>query len=206
MKPERENNFVELLDRLLNKGLVLNADLIISVAGVPLIGISLKAALASIETMLEYGMMEAWDKSTREWYADHYMKNEIPIIQDETIIYRTFGSIWHGQGIIHTWKPGFWYLTNKRLLLWRKEPAEMLFEAPLEKIEGLVISREVHFKKEREEIYLQFDGKGARIHVSNTREFKEALESVGVLEKEFSIPCERVPLPEGGNPEKVLIA
>ncbi len=69
MKPERENTFVELLDRLLNKGLVLNADVIISVAGVPLIGISLKAAIASIETMLDYGMMEAWDKSTREWYA-----------------------------------------------------------------------------------------------------------------------------------------
>ncbi len=206
MKPERENNFVELLDRLLNKGIILNADVIISVAGVPLIGISLKAALASIETMLDYGMMEAWDQSTREWYANHCIKNEIPIIQDETIIYRTFGSIWHSQGIIHTWKPGFWYLTNKRLLLWRKEPDEMLFEVPLEKIEGLVISREVHFQKEREEIYLQFDGKGARIHVSNTREFKEALESVGVLEKEFSIPCEGVPLPMGGNPEKVLIA
>ena len=206
MKPERENTLVDLLDRLLNKGIILNADLIISVAGVPLIGINLKAALASIETMLDYGMMEAWDQSTREWYANHCMKNEVPIIQDETIIYRTFGSIWHSQGIIHTWRPSFWYLTNKRLLLWRKEPAEMLFEVPLEKIEGLVISREVHFQKEREEIYLQFDGKGARIHVSNTREFKEALESVGVLEKEFSIPCGRVPLPVGENPEKVLIA
>jgi hypothetical protein len=197
MKPERENDLVDLLDRLLNKGIILNADLIISVGGVPLIGISLKAALASIETMLDYGMMEAWDKGTREWYANHYMKKEIQFTQDETIIYRTFGSICHSQGIIHTWKPGFWYLTNKRLLLWRKEPAEMLFEAPLKKIEGLVISREIHFKKEREEIYLQIDGKVARIHILNTKEFKEALESVGVLEKEFSIPCECVPLPEG---------
>ncbi len=67
MRPERENNLVDLLDRLLNKGIILNADLIISVAGVPLIGINLKAALASIETMLDYGMMEAWDESTREW-------------------------------------------------------------------------------------------------------------------------------------------
>jgi hypothetical protein len=207
MKPERENDLVDLLDRLLNKGLVLNADLIISVAGVPLIGISLKAALASIETMLDYGMMEAWDQSTREWYANHCMKNEIPIIQDETIIYRTFGSIWHSQGIIHTWRPGFWYLTNKRLLLWRKEPAEMLFEAPLEKIEGIVIGRDIRFKKEREEIYLQFDGKVAQIHVSNTRGFKEALERAAgrPLEKEFSIPCERIPLPVA-KPEKVLIA
>src|SRR5665648_1090897 len=59
---------VDLLDRLLDKGMILNADLIISVAGVPLIGISLKAALASIETMLDYGMMEAWDQSIRDWY------------------------------------------------------------------------------------------------------------------------------------------
>ncbi len=69
MKPERENGFVDLLDRCLNKGIILNADVIISVAGVPLIGISLKAAIASIETMLDYGMMEAWDKSMREQYA-----------------------------------------------------------------------------------------------------------------------------------------
>ena len=60
---------MDLLDRLLDKGTILNADLIISVAGVPLIGISLKAALASIETMLDYGMMEAWDQSIRDWYT-----------------------------------------------------------------------------------------------------------------------------------------
>lgn len=202
MKPERENNLVDLLDRLLNKGIILNADLIISVAGVPLIGINLKAALASIETMLDYGMMEAWDESTREWYKKELTNKKLPLLEGETIFQRTFGYIWYSQGIIQTWRPGFWYLTNTRLFLWREE---MLFEVPLEKIEGLVISREVHFQKEREEIYLQFDGKVARIHVSNTREFKEALESVGVLEKEFSIPCERVPLPVA-KPEKVLIA
>jgi hypothetical protein len=204
MKPERENDLVDLLDRLLNKGIILNADIIISVAGVPLIGVNLKAALASIETMLDYGMMEAWDQSTREWYAKEFAKKAtVPLTEGEDIFLRTFGSIWHSQGIIHAWRPGFWYLTNKRLLLWRKEPAEMLFEVPLKGIEGLMVSREIHLKKEREEIYLRFDcGEVARIHVSNTTEFKEALESVGVLEKEFSIPCERVPLPEG---EKIVL-
>jgi len=184
MKPERENNFVELLDRLLNKGLILNADVIISVAGVPLIGISLKAALASIETMLDYGMMEAWDKSTREWYAAHYMKNEAPITQDETIIYSTFGSIWHSQGIIHTWRPGFWYLTNKRLLLWRE--GEMLFEVPLEKIEALIVNTETRFKKEREVLVLKFGSEVARIHILDVVEFKEAVEKAAArnLEKE----------------------
>lgn len=55
----------DLLDRLLDKGLVIQADVIISVAGIPLIGINLRAALAGIETMLQYGVMEEWDKEVR---------------------------------------------------------------------------------------------------------------------------------------------
>ena len=69
MEPERESCLVEVLDRLLNKGVMLNADLIISVAGIPMIGVNLRAVLASMETMLDYGMMEDCDKATREWYA-----------------------------------------------------------------------------------------------------------------------------------------
>jgi hypothetical protein len=60
---------VEVLDRMLNKGVVLNADLIITVAGIPMIGVNLKAVLASMETMLDYGMMEDCDEAIREWYA-----------------------------------------------------------------------------------------------------------------------------------------
>lgn len=56
---------VDLLDRVLDKGLIIHADIIISVAGVPLIGVNLKAALAGMETMLDYGMMEDWDKAQR---------------------------------------------------------------------------------------------------------------------------------------------
>lgn len=71
MKPTRDDALVDLLDRLLDKGALLTVDVIISVGGVPLIGLSLKAALASMETMLDYGMMEAWDSQTREWYSSH---------------------------------------------------------------------------------------------------------------------------------------
>jgi len=84
VEPERENDLVDLLDRILNKGLVINADLIISVAGVPLIGVSLKAALASVETMLEYGMMEAWDQSTREWYSKEKAAKAAVLAQSRT--------------------------------------------------------------------------------------------------------------------------
>lgn len=67
MEPTRETHatFVDLLDRVLDKGLIIHADVIISVAGIPLIGVNLKAALAGMETMLEYGMMEDWDKAQR---------------------------------------------------------------------------------------------------------------------------------------------
>jgi len=53
---------VELLDRTLKKGVILNADLVVTVADVPLLAVNLKVALASVETMLKYGMMEDWLK------------------------------------------------------------------------------------------------------------------------------------------------
>lgn len=67
MEPTRNSQatLVDLLDRILDKGLVIHADLIISVAGVPLLGVNLRAALAGMETMLEYGMMREWDGEIR---------------------------------------------------------------------------------------------------------------------------------------------
>lgn len=185
MKPERENNFVDLLDRLLNKGIILNADLIISVAGVPLIGINLKAALASIETMLDYGMMEAWDKSTREWYAKELAnKTSALLMEGENIVLRISGSIWHSQGIIQEWRQGFWYLTNKRLFLWREE---MLFETSIDRIGALTVKAETHFKAERSVLILHCGGEAARIYVSDIMGFKEAIEKAATkrLEKEI---------------------
>lgn len=59
MEPTRAGRatLVDLLDRVLDKGLILDADLIISLAGVPLIAVSLRAAIAGVETMAKYEMM-----------------------------------------------------------------------------------------------------------------------------------------------------
>lgn len=67
MKPirERDVTFTDLLDRVLDKGLVIRADIIISLAGIPMLGINLGAAIAGMETMLRYGIMEEWDKEIR---------------------------------------------------------------------------------------------------------------------------------------------
>lgn len=56
---------VELIDRTLNKGVILNADLVITVADVPLLAANLKLALAGVETMLKYGVMSDWLGATR---------------------------------------------------------------------------------------------------------------------------------------------
>ena len=173
----RECDINDILQKLLDKGLVLDADLIITVAGVPLLGVNLKAAIAGMETMLEYGMMEAWDERTREWYEKEYPKKvAVPLATNEEIITKAFGSVWSNQGIVSTWKPGIWYLTSNRLFLWRKEPTEIVFEAPLDKIEGLMVQKETHFKTERDELYLQFtSGEVGRVYVSEIGEFKEAI-------------------------------
>jgi hypothetical protein len=62
---DTQTTLVDLLDRILDKGLIIDADLIIQVAGIPLIGIKLKAAIAGMETMLRYGIWEDWDAAQR---------------------------------------------------------------------------------------------------------------------------------------------
>ena len=46
----------EAIDKILDKGLVINADIAVSVSGVELLGIKIRAALASFETAARYGL------------------------------------------------------------------------------------------------------------------------------------------------------
>jgi hypothetical protein len=48
---EREVSLLELLDRILDKGVVIAGDLVISVADIDLIYLGLKVILTSVETM-----------------------------------------------------------------------------------------------------------------------------------------------------------
>lgn len=90
MEPVREwksrATLVDLLDRVFDKGVVINADIIISVAGVPLIGVNLRAALAGVETMLKYGMLQDIDAKTRMWEAQHRKNKEVPLLGGEEIV------------------------------------------------------------------------------------------------------------------------
>ncbi len=182
MRPTRECTLVDLLDKILDKGVLINADVIISVAGVPLIGLNLRAALAGMETMLDYGMMEAWDKSIREYYAKEFAKKQVPLAPGEEVVLQTFGSHWYSEGIYHAWRHGYLYLTNKRLFLFRKEPApEVLFEAQLGKIGGLAIRKGMHVGRERDELHLSLNGGGiARLYTEDLMELMKAMGKIGV--------------------------
>lgn len=57
---------VDLVDVLLEKGVILQADVVISVAEVPLIGVNLQAAIAGMATMTEHGFFEEWDREIRD--------------------------------------------------------------------------------------------------------------------------------------------
>ncbi|MWV39689.1 gas vesicle protein [Natrialba sp. INN-245] len=66
MKPRKDDEaLVDVLDVLLRDGAILRADVIVSVADVPLVGIKLTAAIAGMKTMTEYGLFEEWDVERR---------------------------------------------------------------------------------------------------------------------------------------------
>ncbi|RQG89860.1 gas vesicle protein [Natrarchaeobius halalkaliphilus] len=66
MRPRKDDEaLVDVLDVVLRDGAILRADVIVSIADIPLVGIKLTAAIAGMETMTEYGLFEEWDVERR---------------------------------------------------------------------------------------------------------------------------------------------
>ena len=129
---------VDLLDRLLEKGLVIRADLIISLAGIPLIGVSLHAAIAGMETMLEYGMMTDWDANTRAFEREQRTSAEASLLrQDEKLLLKMLGFHHHSEGIYRAWRPGTICLTEGRLLVHSRAFGQALVDLSLEAITSM---------------------------------------------------------------------
>lgn len=175
MEPTRETNatLADLLDRVLEKGLIINADIIISVSGIPLIGVNLKAALAGMETMLKYGMMKDWDQAQRTIARAEQIK--LPLLSGEEVILKTFGSVYYEEGIYQAWRASQIYLTNKRLCMFRKEPKEMLFETRINEIKNVV-------NGESEQVSIALNNGGTvKLHSKNAEELKNAIQkSMGI--------------------------
>ncbi|MFH5798807.1 gas vesicle protein GvpJ [Haladaptatus sp. CMAA 1911] len=51
-----QSDLAEMLELLLDKGVVINADIVVTVGETELLGVKLRAALASFETAAQYGL------------------------------------------------------------------------------------------------------------------------------------------------------
>lgn len=56
---------IDLLDRILDRGVVVDADIIVSLAGIPLVGLKLRLAVAGVETMIQYGLLASLEERLR---------------------------------------------------------------------------------------------------------------------------------------------
>lgn len=82
MQPQKsgEGTLTHVIETLLDKGLVINADITVSVAGVELLGIRIRAALASLETAARYGLEfpSGTDRETVAWQNAIEQKETCP--------------------------------------------------------------------------------------------------------------------------------
>jgi hypothetical protein len=135
----------DLLERLLDKGVILSLDLVIGVAGIPLIGVNLRAAIASLETMLEYGLMEAMDKDMRTNALREAQRKKVALADGERQVGEWYGSQWFSRGIVRSWRSGRLILTNRRFILYRPMPPAILWQTPLAKLEGCLLLERTDF-------------------------------------------------------------
>jgi hypothetical protein len=194
MEPSRDRHatLVDLLDRIMDKGLVLNADLIISVAGVPLLGVNLKAALAGMETMLKYGVMQDWDEKTRAWESEHRKKTLSFLSENEYVELKVYGSYDYNKGICQVWKPGYFYLTNKKLVHYRQDFEEVTFQIDLEEINAWTVKEEKHFVSDKKKQIMSLLDKEEQVHRISSEYINQLDEALSQRIKEKGLSLDKV--------------
>ncbi len=136
MRPARTGKATldDLIDRILDKGVVVNLDIVIGIADIPLIGISLRAAVAAIETMMDYGMMNVWDERIRA-YAREALQDKKPSLEPgERAVFETRGSWLYSDGIYEAWRSVWVLVTDRRLVLYTRHPVNVAWQAALQDI------------------------------------------------------------------------
>ena len=181
MKPIRETQvtLVDLLDRVLEKGVVIQADLIVSVAGIPLIGVNLRAAIAGMETMVKYGIMRDWDEAIRAQEGRRKQTQAPALEPGEEILVSMLGSKHCTRGIYATWSPGRVFLTDRRLILYKKAFQETVFETPIEQIDRVALGNgENSMGIVREEVHMGLGtGELVRLRVEDAQGLIEGVRS-----------------------------
>lgn len=77
---EAPYTLIDILDRILDKGLIINADIKVTLVGVELLGIKIRASLASLETAAKYGLEfpSGTDMDTVAWKEARIKKENCP--------------------------------------------------------------------------------------------------------------------------------
>ncbi|NHV97332.1 MAG: gas vesicle protein [Thaumarchaeota archaeon] len=83
--PSKEGDLAQVVEKILEKGLVINADISVSVAGTELLGIKIRAALASFETAAKYGLEfpSGTNYQARGWKEIEIRKAKCPGCRNE---------------------------------------------------------------------------------------------------------------------------
>ncbi len=136
LRPNQKFTLGDLLDRLLDKGMWLGADVIIGVAGIPLVGLNLRLLAAGMSTMLQYGLMTDWDAAIRAWERDDRRSKKQAVDLNEPVRWSGIGTIQIGdigEGCVRTGKI---VLTDTRMML-VDERSEQALECPYQGIEAV---------------------------------------------------------------------
>ena len=62
----KQLTIIDLIDRILDKGVVINGDITLSIVGVDLLSLKINLVIASLETAKRYGIKLPWEKWERE--------------------------------------------------------------------------------------------------------------------------------------------
>jgi hypothetical protein len=62
----RQLTLLDILDRILDKGVVINGDITLSFASIDLLSLKINLVIASLETAKRYGIELPWEKWERE--------------------------------------------------------------------------------------------------------------------------------------------
>ncbi|WP_308799884.1 gas vesicle protein [Streptomyces sp. UH6] len=197
MKPTRDPRVTldDLVEVLLNKGAVLHLDLIVAVADIPLIGVSLRAAIAGMETMLEYGMLNQWDESTRAWAARSVGRRDLELRAGEELVTRMPGGHLLEEGVYTGWRPGGVHLTDQRLVVLRRDPREVLFEAGVRDLRTVQLETETTVGGEQRTRLrvATLDGRTALLSAADPHGLHEALSSLNPALSALPPAPERAP-------------
>lgn len=59
---KKELTVLDVLDRILDKGMVINGDITVAIGGVDLLALKINLVIASLETAKRYGIPFPWEK------------------------------------------------------------------------------------------------------------------------------------------------